>query len=206
VTRIIQAMTGLVVAFLLSGCAGQSLGSADGWYDGQNGTPPRDHRVYICHGFGCTYKTPVDFSARDLGRLKAMLASGKSSPEAERTAVSRAVQWQEKRVAGLVGSGSDRGGYDPQNSRVRGQMDCIDEASNTTSLLLVAQARGYLRHHKVGRPVARGFFLDGRYPHATATLREKRSGKVWAIDSWPRSNGKAPDVMALDLWMLERSG
>lgn len=204
-TRFIQAIAGLITAFILGSCAGQSLGSADGWYNGQNGTPPREQRVYICHGFGCTYKTPVDFSARDLRHLKALLARGRSSPAAERAAVSRAVQWQEKRVAGPVGSANDTGGYDPKNSRVRGQMDCIDEASNTTSLLLVAEARGYLHHHKVGRPVARGFFLDGRYPHATATLREKRSGKVWAIDSWVRSNGKAPDVMALDAWLLERS-
>ena len=79
-------------------------------------------------------------------------------------------------------------------------MDCIDEATNTTSLLLVAQRRGMLKHHRVTTPVARGFFLDGRYPHATAVVKEKASGRAYAVDSWPKANGAKPDILDLDDW------
>ncbi|MBS8259290.1 hypothetical protein DYI23_03565 [Roseibium polysiphoniae] len=196
----------LCLGLTLAGCAGQANGDANGWYDGSKGLAPKANRIYVCHGFGCAYKTPVDFSARDLSRLRSILASGRRSPAGERRAIAKAVQWQERRVAGAVGSAKDVGGLDMQNAGVRGQMDCIDESTNTNSLLLVAQRHGYLKHHTVSSPVARGFFLDGRYPHATATVREKKSGKVYAVDSWPDSNGKPPRISELSVWMSQRSG
>lgn len=200
------AVLAVLVAPVLAACAGQASGNAVGWFASHGGVAPKTSRIYICHGFGCTYKTPVDFSAADLKRLKAILARGKASPAAERQAIAKAVAWQERRVAGPVGSGGDVGGFDMQNAGVRGQMDCIDESTNTNSLLLVAQKHGFLTHHRVSSPVARGFFLDGRYPHATATIREKKTGRVYAVDSWPRSNGKPPKISNLDEWMARRSG
>lgn len=196
----------LFASSLLAACANQSQSDATAWYNGQNGVAPKADRIYVCHGFGCMFKTPVNFSKRDLQRLKSILASGRKSPAAERAAIAKAVSWQELRVASTVGSAEDLGGFDMQNSGKRGHMDCIDESSNTTSLLLIAQKHGYLKHHTVASPVARGFFLDGRYPHATATVREVESGEVFAIDSWTRANGKPPEVMALDLWMKQSSG
>ncbi|MEP0235208.1 hypothetical protein [Roseibium sp.] len=196
----------LCLGLMFAGCAGQANGDANGWYDGSKGIAPKENRIYICHGFGCAYKTPVDFSTRDLARLRSILASGRQSPASERKAIAKAVQWQERRVASTVGSAKDVGGLDMQNAGVRGQMDCIDESTNTNSLLLVAQRHGYLKHHTVSSPVARGFFLDGRYPHATATVREKKTGTVYAVDSWPESNGKPPRISELSVWMSLRSG
>ncbi|WP_417683924.1 hypothetical protein [Roseibium sp.] len=196
----------LLVAAGLAGCAGQANGDAQGWYDGNEGVAPTANRIYVCHGFGCAYKTPVDFSQADMAKLKRILAAGAGSPKEERMAIASAVVWQEKRVAGRVGSGNDVGGFDMQNAGVRGQMDCIDESTNTNSLLLVAERSGYLKHHVVASPVARGFFLDGRYPHATATVREKTTGAVYAIDSWPHSNGKPPVISELSVWMQRRAG
>jgi hypothetical protein len=85
-------------------------------------------------------------------------------------------------------------------------MDCIDEATNTTSLLLLLADKGFLKHHAVREPAARGFFLDGRYPHATAVLSEAGSGERWAIDSWPRANAEPPVVQPLGEWKRSRSG
>ncbi len=191
---------GLVSTVLLPGCAGQAAGRPQAWYAAHNGVPPRLHRIYVCHAFGCALKTPVDFSKRDLSRLRQILAAGRANPEAERRAIARAVAWNEKRVAPLVGSENDVGGLDLANAGVPGQMDCIDEATNTTSLLLVAEENGLLRHHRVTTPVARGYFLDGRYPHATAVVVERESGAAHAVDSWPQANGELPTVMPLDDW------
>ena len=194
----------LVGALALAGCAGQAAGSAGSWYARHDAPAPRGDKVVICHGFGCALRTPVAFSSKDLARLKSILAKGRGSAKAERKAIARAVSWQEIRVGPTVGSSNDKGGF-TFDSGVRGQMDCIDEATNTTSLLLVAQRHGYLKHHTVRSPVARGFFLDGRYPHATAVVAEKDGGKTFAIDSWPRDNGELPDVMTLDQWFSRYS-
>jgi hypothetical protein len=60
-----------------------------------------------------------------------------------------------------------------------------------------------MKHHQVDSPVARGLLLDGRGPHATAVLRETRSGKKWAVDNWTRRYGEQPDVLPIEQWMSE---
>ncbi|SHM71087.1 hypothetical protein [Roseibium suaedae] len=204
--RNLLGSAGLIACGVLAGCASQSEGDAQAWYGAHNGVAPKADRIYVCHGFGCTYKTPVHFSGKDLARLKSILQKGAASPEAERKAISAAVSWQERRAGPIVGSSNDIGGLDMHNAGVRGQMDCIDESTNTNSLLLLAQRHGYLKHHTVSSPVARGFFLDGRYPHASATVKEKQGGAVYAIDSWPTNNGEAPVISPLDVWMARQSG
>ncbi|SUB01278.1 Uncharacterised protein [Pannonibacter phragmitetus] len=195
-----RALQMLLAATVLAGCAAQAELGPEIWYRDRKALLPKADRLYICHGFGCTYKAPVDFSSADRRKLASILASGKESPAAERRAVSRAVQWQEARVTAALGTAPDIGGLDMRNAGVPGQMDCIDEASNTTSLLLYAERAGLLRHHRVASPVARGFLLDGRYPHATAVLRESAGGQAYAIDSWVRANAKPPVVQPLESW------
>lgn len=190
---------------LLAGCAGQASGNIGGWYSARGGVAPAGTRIYVCHAFGCARKTPFDFSPAHMRRLKAILAKGRKSPAAERAAIAQAIAWSEKTIGPVVGSDKDVGGYDLHNSGVPGQMDCIDEATNTTSVLSVAARAGYLAHHQVASPVARGFFLDGRYPHATAVVRETGSGAAFAVDSWPEANGVPPVIMPLDAWFAERS-
>jgi hypothetical protein len=85
-------------------------------------------------------------------------------------------------------------------SGVPGQMDCLDETANTTSLLLVLQEQGLLTYHKVEPPESRGFFLDGRYPHFTAIIADKRTGEEWAVDPWRRAPGQIPEILPLIQW------
>ncbi len=199
-TKIGHTVLSLALLGAAAGCVGQELGSATAWYGEQQGLPPKSRKVFICHGFGCNLKTPVEFSGKDLRHLRKILGRGTRSARAERDAIARAVQWQERRVGRIVGSDKDVGGLDMQNANVPGQMDCIDESTNTTSLLLVAEQNGMLSHHRVGRPVARGFLLDGRYPHATASIIETGTGTAYAVDSWPRANAEKPDIMLLSTW------
>ena len=165
---------------------------------------PTTASVIVCHGFGCTRRTEIGLGGGDRARLTTLLVSGRASAEAERRAVATAVAWFDRRV----------GPHDGTTSRIAragiltrtgpGQMDCIDTSRNTTSLLLILDQLRLMRYHQVESPVARGFFLDGRGLHATAVLRETRSGKKWAVDNWTRSYGERPDVMPLEQWMTER--
>ncbi|MCB1507547.1 MAG: hypothetical protein KDI98_01900 [Hyphomicrobiaceae bacterium] len=188
------------LALFLAGCAATGGGEPVSWYGFNDFPPPRGEQMVICHGFGCALRTPVTVSPADRSRLAAILAEGHATPAAEREAIGRAVRWFETRIGPSVGSVNDIGGLDLQNAGVRGQMDCIDESTNTLSLLLYLDRIGALRHHTVGRPVARGFFLDGRYPHATAVVAEKEGGARFAVDPWPYGNGAGVDIMPLERW------
>ncbi|HQF30461.1 MAG TPA: hypothetical protein PLJ34_03360, partial [Hyphomicrobiales bacterium] len=175
-------------------------GGPGAWYSGHSVATPKGDRVMVCHSYGCARRVPLALSGADVAKLQSMLAAGKASPAAEREAVSHAVQWYERKTAALIGGTPDRSKTEPSMSGVPGQMDCVDEATNTTSLLVLASERGLLAHHRVGAPVARGFFLDGRYPHVTAVLVENDDGRPYAVDSWPGPNAAPPEVMTLDKW------
>ncbi len=193
----------LVAAAALSACAAQSLSSHGDWYEARSVFPPAGDRVYICHGYGCRYTSPVTLSEGEIATITAPLQMAFVDPGQERAALARSVQAFEVIVGRRVGTGSDRGKTQIGGGD-KGQMDCIDEATNTTSLMLLLEARGALKHHRVLHPVARGFFLDRRYPHATAVLGEISADEKWAIDSWPDDNGKPPLVQRLDKWLAAR--
>jgi hypothetical protein len=155
-------------------------------------------QLAVCHGFDCRNRTTLALSSADAGRFSAIMARGKTSAQAERQAISSAVSYFEKRSGDAIGIRDTAKSTIAQSGR-RGQMDCIDESTNTRTLLLYLQGRGLIRHHSVQSNVSRGFFADGRYPHSTAVVREK-SGTTWAVDSWYEPMGGSPDIMPLDEW------
>jgi len=127
------------------------------------------------------------------------MSAGARSPSAERSALSRAVRYYEERAFSATGF-RDRAKTQIGKPE-RGQMDCIDESTNTRALLLYLAERGLLKHHKVERNVSRGYFLDKRYPHFTAVVSDP-AGVKWAVDSWYKPMGGAPDIMLLGQWKL----
>lgn len=178
---------------------------AEDWFSRGHGRAPTLDQIFVCHGYTCRIVTPVRFRSQEIARIAGSLASGAGDGAAERDAISLAVQAFEKIVGARIGTEGDLPGM--QFGRgADGQMDCIDEATNTTSLLLFLAKHGYLTHHSVEAPSARGFFIDGRYPHATAVLTDTSSGEKWAIDSWPRANALPPVIKPLKEWKRSRVG
>ena len=174
------------------------------WFDLRGAPPPNGSRVYVCHGYSCRIVSPVTFSEAELAKIGSGLAQA-TDAASERAAISSAVQVYETIVGARIGTSADLAkmqfGQGEDN-----QMDCLDEATNTTSLLILLAEHGYLKRHEVREPSARGFFLDGRYPHATAVLAEQGTGERWAIDSWPRANAEPPVIQLLSEWKRARSG
>lgn len=162
--------------------------------------PAAAETLKVCHGYSCHYQTALRLSDSDLARMRSILRSGAGSAKAERRAISRLVQYYERRAAGAVGI-KDRAKSDFGRGRERGQMDCIDESTNTTALLRLVAGRGWLNHHTVARPTSRGFFVDARYPHSTAVLIDA-GGEKWAVDSWYEPAGGPPDIMPLSQWRM----
>jgi hypothetical protein len=172
----------------------------DAAYSGLSVTPPTPSMVYVCHGFGCKYRDEVDLTAGDRTKLTQILAAGRASAAAERKAVAAAGAWFDKRVGPVAGTQNHVARAGAKYMYDIHQFDCIDTSRNTTSLLLVLDQLKLLRHHDVDAPEARGYFIDGRPPHATAVLVEKATGTKWSIDSWTVGYGQALEVMPLERW------
>jgi hypothetical protein len=162
-------------------------------------TVAEPERIYVCHGFDCYYKTRYDVTYADFDRFARIMAQGTSSPEAERAAISSANMYFETRAAKAVGV-ADKAKSSFGKSGEKGQMDCIDESTNTRSFLLFLARNGWLKHHDVLMNESRGAFVDGRYPHSTAVLREHATGEKWAVDSWYEDAGGPPDIMRMADW------
>lgn len=194
----------LVIAGFVSGCMAQIAPTPERWIKTTKMRAPSDSTLYICHAFGCKLSYAFKTNQDDLDAMTKILTNDQENAEQERKAMGKLIQYFEVRVGPSVGSDKDKGGLDLHNSGTPGQMDCIDEASNTTSYLLFAQQKGLLKHHTISSPVARGFFLDGRYPHAAAVVKQKGSDSLYAIDSWVKDNGEFPVIKPLDEWFAER--
>src|SRR5512135_345567 len=153
-------------------------------YDGFSVTPPTPAAVYICHGFGCKYRSEVAFGPKDRATLTQLMAAGKASSAAERAAIAKAGAWFDKRVGPEAGTQHHVARAGAKYMYDTRQLDCIDASRNTTTLLLVLEQLKLLRHHEVDVPVARGYLIDGRPPHVTAVLVDQSGGTKWAVDSW----------------------
>jgi hypothetical protein len=178
----------------------QATQSAQSWFREQGYVPPTDSRIIACHGYGCSRRIALTADPSWLNRANTLLKAGRGSPEAERRAIGEVVKIYTAYLAERFGGEPDAPRSPPGLSGVHGQMDCIDETANTTSLLLVLQERGLLVHHEVERPQSRGLFIDGRYPHVTAIIVEKRTGNEWAVDPWGKAPGRPPDILPLVQW------
>jgi hypothetical protein len=207
VRLLILRLFGLAAA-TITGCSAAHSGRLDAEtmaaYADLSLVLPSPSLVVVCHGFGCRLHTEIGLTAADRARLTQILHAGKASAAAERTAIAAAVAWFDRRVGPEAGTAHHvaRGGHD-QMGDAASQFDCIDASRNTTSLLLVLDELHLLKYHRVEQTVARGAFIDGRWPHATAVVAELASDREWAVDSWTHAAGEKPDVKPLQVWLKE---
>ncbi len=163
-------------------------------------TAPTPSMVTICHGFGCKFRSEVVLTGGDRAVLARLLGAGKGSAANERRAIGTAGAWFDRRIGSEAGTKGHVARANRSYMFDKRQLDCVDSSRNSTSLLLVLDELHLLHYHDVVEPVARGYLIDGRPPHVTAVLRERASGEEWAVDSWTRAYGQAPEIMPLSLW------
>jgi hypothetical protein len=155
--------------------------------------------LVVCHGFGCAYRNQFVLTPARVANLKAMLGAAHSAKE-ERRVLARAVAWFDReggRAAGTVGRIARAGAATKSGPS---QMDCIDLTANITELLIVLDRNKLLRYHRVGEPVSRGLFVDGKQPHTTPVIVEIATGTQWSVDSWTKAYGQSPDIMTITEW------
>ena len=165
--------------------------------------PPTASQMTVCYGFVCRRRMVLDFTEADRKQLTLLFASAKASAEAERRAVQQAMVWFDRRVGPIIGTDKRIARADFRYFQDQQNFDCWDTTRNATSLLLVLQDWGLLRHHTVGDPVFRGNVFVLQTPHNSAVLIEKTNGSDWVVDMWTRSYAQLPDVQRVTTWMKE---
>lgn len=180
-----------VFALLLAACAAAPSPIAEA------PAPSRD-RLPVCWGYGCANLDVVALDDAEWRRVRAHFQPAAADAAAERVQIARALGELERIVGPKTGTAHDKGGTFPGLFE-SGQMDCIDESTNTTTYLRLLAGQGLLRRHAVGEDVTRGYFIFG-WPHSAATIREKANGMEHAVDSWFFDNGVDAVVVPLKQW------
>src|SRR5436305_2263621 len=165
--------------------------------------PPSATSMTVCYGFVCRRRETLDFTPADRKALTQILAAGKASAAAERAAVQKAVIWFDRRMGPLLGTDRRVAKADFRYFDDSHNYDCWDVTRNTTSLLLVLQEWGLLKHHTVGNPHYRGNTLVLQTPHNTAVLLDRATRIERVVDMWTRGYLEPPDVMPGEQWVKE---
>jgi hypothetical protein len=133
----------LLAAAGLSGCVS---GGGDDWrihYVSFGATAPQGNRVTICHAYTCKEQTSYTFPPAQVAEIAAIMKKVKraDTPFEERRGVAYAVSYMEVKVGNKLGI-KDVAGMQFTASGDKSQQDCVDEATNTTSYLLVRSRTG----------------------------------------------------------------
>jgi len=196
----------MMLAILAAGCTHERTGSVDRHFADFQSREPKGNTVWVCHAYGCKMQTRFRFTDADIMALGALMETTRTAdtPHEERRAVAYAIGWMERRTGDVLGTKADRPGMDFSAPGDPTQQDCVDEATNTTSYLMVLAHNKLLRHHTVGTPFAKENLLRGiaGWPHWTAVLRESSGGGTWAVDSWIFANGENPAIVETEKWYI----
>lgn len=159
---------------------------------------PVPARFSVCFDHSCTTVVTDSLSPEEWQRATRPLHPPAPDAPAERAALARVIANLEAIVGRHTGTDRDLGRNLPGFGRP-GQLDCIDESSNTRTYLLMLETTGLLRHHRVVERATRfGLFVG--MPHTTAVIEETGTGERYAVDSWFLDNGEPPYIDTLEAW------
>jgi hypothetical protein len=165
--------------------------------------PPNGNSMTICYGFVCRRRIEFEFTAADKKAIDAIMAKGKASAAAERAAISDVVVWWDKRLGPILKTTTRIARADFRHNADATNYDCWDTTRNITSLLLLMQSWGSLRHHTVTEPKYRGNWLVWQTPHNTPVIKERSGGGEWVVDMWTVAYAEPPRVTTVAQWMKE---
>ena len=174
-------------------------------FDGNQGgtqrlAPPTPASFSICHGHTCRFIAPAGFSVTEWQSIETAFADGAASAERERDILPSIIGMMETIVGAQTGTGGDLAENHARHGE-SGQMDCIDESSNTLTYLTLLDNAKLLRWHRVGARLNRGpYTLVMQAPHSAGEMIERATGTRYAVDSWFGANGEPAIVVSRAAW------
>ena len=154
-------------------------------------------RVPVEYGFAQRITETFAMSPADWAEIEAAFTPRAATAAQEREQIRQAVALMEMRAGRSTPAREDRG----RNATVpetMGQMDCINESTNTTTYLRLFEQQGLLHHHVVlGRAYRAPVLLDAHY---SAQILEIATSERYVVDSWYLANGLPPIVQPVGEW------
>src|SRR5512143_1283473 len=83
-------------------------GVIDATYGDHPLSPPTPSVVFICHGFGCKYRTELDLTANDHVKLGQIIAGGRAQGNWSGRRLVRSARWPGRRHGKPCGAGRRR--------------------------------------------------------------------------------------------------
>ena len=200
------AVLGVLLATLLGVSAAKAVemsAEVANLYSSVSIYPPSAKSMTVCYGFVCRRREILDFTAGDRSAITQIMTAGRASAAAERAAVQKVVVWFDRRMGPILGTNKRVAKADFRYFDDKHNYDCWDTTRNTTSLLLVLQEWGLLKHHAIGDTKYRGNTLVLQTPHNTAVLVDRATKVEWVVDLWPRGYLQPPDVITVQKWVTE---
>ena len=187
----------LTLSFLsLSACErGQGISLHP--YKDYDATP---YSFSVCHGFSCSYKTPVTLTEQDWQDILAPFAVRAENAAQEREQIAQSIGIMETKVQKIGQLNPDLGEATTFEND-QDQMDCIDEAINTSHYLQYIESFDVLKFNEIANPIHRGYFVDAMWPHNSAAVREIETEERFAVDSYYFDNGTPASIVPIDVWL-----
>ena len=131
----------------------------------------------VCYSHGCQTVQTVRLNKEQWLVIDQIFAPKSATPEQERKQISLAIAQMEMFIGELTQTKNDLPGtFEALFTGFGNQMDCVDEATNTTLYLKLFRHRGLIHYHREDHRINRGFFFNG-WPHTSAVIEESESGK-----------------------------
>jgi len=157
---------------------------------------PSPDNYSVCHGHTCSEFSFIQLSNIQWQEVEDLFSPTANNAQQEREQIKLAIALLEKFTGEQAGTHKDRAENFTDNG-LNGQMDCIDEATNSTVYLRMLDDAGLLSFHQQASRTSRGGLFA---PHNTATIVETDSSLRYAVDSWFNDNGEIPAIVPLSQW------
>ncbi len=189
----------LLIPLLLCGCADQLYADMPSYMISKNLPPVSMKSFPHCQNYDCAKVKKVELNQYDWDRIEKEFGKKAKSAEQEREKIVKTIGAFERVVGPITGTENDREGTFLQTGE--GQLDCVDESTNTMVYLLLLKEAGLIRFHEIEQPQVRYPLISGRgWMHQTAVVTETKTGKQYAIDSWYEDNGRPAYAVPMEEW------
>lgn len=152
----------------------------------------------ICFGGGCAEVKHVSLTADEWQKVTLIFANAHENAAQERQKIADAIGLLETLVGTKIGTSSDIAGTF-YNGNLTGQLDCNDEAINSTTYMRLMRQAGLIKWHDIDDTRTRNFFFTG-WPHSTAAIHDVKTGEQFAVDSWFYNNGAPATIVPFSVW------
>jgi len=157
---------------------------------------PTPNNYSICHHHTCSKIAYIHLSNAQWSTVEALFSPSPENAIQERKRIKLAIAALETMTGEQAGTDKDRAeNYVAKG--LNGQLDCIDEATNTTVYLRLLYEANLLIFHQQASRTSRGGLFS---PHNTATITDITSQTRYAVDSWFGNNGEPPAIIPLTQW------